>query len=158
MLLTSVSYREGPYNLHTRLHWLPYYKTGFQPSSVPYTHYAVKKHSEQHLRFPFEKFDNYFSFIDQKFGPVEKEKAIVGFNVEINDDWSVYGLNTSLTSFAGLDDGDNSLLTSDTKRLNVYTRDLCSWLEKNSKKKILLMHHPFEEHDTLDTLLTPQSQ
>ena len=94
--------------------------------------------------FLTEKFNNYVSFINQKFGPVEKDKIAVGFNAELNDDWSLYGLNTSLTSFAGLD-YDDKALKSDTKRLNVYTRDLCSWLEKNSKKKILLMHHPFEE-------------
>ena len=95
--------------------------------------------------FLIEKFKNYTNFVNQKFGPVDTERIPIGYTVEINDDWSLYGINTSLLSFAGFDSADYPHLKNDTGRLCVYTREIFSWIEKNSKKKILLMHHPFSE-------------
>lgn len=68
----------------------------------------------------------------------------IGYPIELNDDWSVYCMNSSLTSFAGINDCNYPLLKDDKGRLNIGTRKLYQWLNVNSKKKILILHHPFE--------------
>lgn len=46
-----------------------------------------------------EKFANYKSFVEQ-YLPNAKQN-LIGFSVEINEEWSLYCLNSALTSFAG---------------------------------------------------------
>ena len=89
-----------------------------------------------------DKFKNYSDFVT---GKLEIPKFdVIGFPVEINADWSVYCMNTALSTFTGLDNNEYPQLKDDMRRLNVDTRRLYEWLEVNSKKKILLMHHPME--------------
>lgn len=89
-----------------------------------------------------KKFKNYSDFVTSR---LEMQKFdVVGFPIEMNDDWSVYCMNTALSTFTGLEDSDYPHLKDDTKRLNIDTRRLYEWLEVNCKKKILLMHHPME--------------
>lgn len=108
--------------------------------------------------FTEDKFDTYINqesgdFLLQKFlsysNFMEHQMECDGFNligypVELNDEWSVYCLNSALTSFAGVKNDDYPLLQKDENRLNIDTRRLYSWVSNNKKKKILLMHHPFE--------------
>ena len=108
--------------------------------------------------FTEEKFDNYINqesgdFLLQKFlnysNFMEHTMERNGFNliaypVELNDDWSVYCVNSALTSFAGVKDDDYPTLQKDDNRLNIDTRRLYDWVRNNKKKKILLMHHPFD--------------
>lgn len=88
------------------------------------------------------KFENYKSFLTEKLEQYSYND--IGYQVELNDEWSVYCMNSSLTSFAGIVDSDNPLLKDDKGRLNIASRALYEWLSVNSKKKILLLHHPFE--------------
>lgn len=67
---------------------------------------------------------------------------MIGFPIEINEEWSIYCLNSALTSFAGHEWKEYQQLKDDERRLNVDTRNLNDWVQKNSKKKILMMHHP----------------
>lgn len=87
-----------------------------------------------------EKFANYNSFVEQ-YLPNAKQN-LIGFSVEINEEWSLYCLNSALTSFAGYEWNEYPQLKDDERRLNVDTRNLNDWVQKNSKKKILMMHHP----------------
>lgn len=88
-----------------------------------------------------QKFLNYSNFMEQK---MERNGSnLVGFPVELNDEWSLYCLNSALTSFAGVKDESFALLQKDDNRLNIDTRRLYDWVSNNRKKKILLMHHPF---------------
>lgn len=87
-----------------------------------------------------EKFANYKYFIE-KYMPNSKQN-LVGFPIEINEEWSLFCLNSALTSFAGYEWNDYLQLKNDERRLNVDTRNLNDWVQKNSKKKILMMHHP----------------
>lgn len=98
--------------------------------------------SETQISVLTDKFDNYKSFLTEKLDVNNYND--IGYQVELNDEWSVYCLNSSLTSFAGLDDCDHPLLKDDKGRLNIATRELYEWLNRNSKRKILLLHHPFE--------------
>lgn len=92
--------------------------------------------------FLLQKFLHYSNFMEQT---MEREGFnLIGYPVELNDDWSVYCLNSALTSFAGVKDDDYPLLQKDDNRLNIDTRRLYDWVSNNKKKKILLMHHPFE--------------
>lgn len=68
----------------------------------------------------------------------------VGYSIEIGEDWSLYCLNSSLTSFAGIEDKEYLSLKDDKGKLNAYTRGLYDWAEHNQKNKILMMHHPFD--------------
>ena len=86
------------------------------------------------------KFSNYKSFAEQ-YLPNSKQN-LVGFNLEINEEWSLYCLNSALTSFAGYEWNEYPHLKDDERRLYVDTRNLHDWVQKNSKKKILMMHHP----------------
>ena len=87
-----------------------------------------------------EKFANYKQFVERHL-PYSKHN-LVGFPVEINEEWSLYCLNSALTSFAGYEWNEYPQLKDDERRLNVDTRNLNDWVQKNSKKKILMMHHP----------------
>jgi len=89
-----------------------------------------------------QKFFNFSEFMETKMECVNYN--LIGFPVELNNDWSVYCINSSLTSFAGVQDKEFPQLKQDDKRLNLDTRRLYDWMQNNKKKKILLMHHPFE--------------
>lgn len=108
--------------------------------------------------FTEETFDNFINaesgaFLLQKFSAfsnfmentMERDGFnLIGYPVELNDDWSVYCLNSALTSFAGVEDADFPMLQKDNNHLNIDTRRLYDWVSNNKKKKVLLMHHPFE--------------
>ena len=87
-----------------------------------------------------DKFNNYKQFVE-RYLPNSKQN-LVGFSVEINEEWSLYCLNSALTSFAGYEWNEYPQLKDDEKKLNLDTRNLNDWIQKNSKKKILMMHHP----------------
>lgn len=89
-----------------------------------------------------EKFQNYADFMVNEMG--RDGLNLIAYPVELNDEWSVYCLNSALTSFAGVKEDDYPLLQNDNNRLNVDTRLLYEWVNNNKKKKIMLMHHPFE--------------
>ena len=95
--------------------------------------------------FLIDKFSNFLDFVDSKFGPIDRPSIAIGYDSEIDENWSLFCLNTAVTSFAGIGCPDKTELEHDTKRLNVDTRRLYDWVGRNSKRKILLMHHPFEE-------------
>lgn len=46
-----------------------------------------------------EKFVNYKNFVEQYLPNIKQN--LIGFSVEINEEWSLYCLNSALTSFAG---------------------------------------------------------
>lgn len=87
-----------------------------------------------------EKFANYSQFVEQYLP--NSRYNIVGYPIEINEEWSLYCLNSALTSFAGYEWNEYAHLKDDERRLNVDTRNLNDWVQKNTKRKILLMHHP----------------
>ena len=92
--------------------------------------------------FLLQKFLSYSNFMEHQ---MERDGFnLIGYPVELNDEWSVYCLNSALTSFAGVKNDDYPLLQKDENRLNIDTRRLYSWVSNNKKRKILLMHHPFE--------------
>ena len=86
------------------------------------------------------KFENYNQFVEKNLA--NPRHNLIGYPVEINDDWSLYCLNSAITSFAGYEWNEYPDLKDDERRLNVDTRKLNEWVQKNSKKKILMMHHP----------------
>lgn len=87
-----------------------------------------------------EKFTNFSNFVNQYIPNGRFD--IFGYPIEVNDDWSLYCLNSALTSFSGLEWGEYPQLKDDKGRLNVDTRRLSEWVLQNTKKKILMMHHP----------------
>lgn len=89
-----------------------------------------------------DKFSHYTDFVKSNLDIPAYNPF--GYSVEIGEDWSLYCLNSCLTSFAGVDNKDYPLLKDDKGNLNAYTRGLYDWTEHNQKKKILIMHHPFE--------------
>ena len=98
--------------------------------------------NQQSGDFLLRKFLNYSNFMERT---MERNGFnLIGYPVELNDDWSVYCLNSALTSFAGVKSDEYPLLQKDDNRLNIDTRRLYDWVSNNKKKKILLMHHPFE--------------
>lgn len=98
--------------------------------------------SEAQANLLTKKFGNYENFLKEKLECPHYNS--IGYQIELNDEWSVFCLNSSLTSFAGIDDSDYPLLKDDKGRLNIATRVLYQWVNVNSKKKILVLHHPFE--------------
>lgn len=89
-----------------------------------------------------QKFLQYNEFMTEE---LERDGFnLIGYPVELNDEWSVYCLNSALTSFAGVKDDSYPLLQKDDKRLCIDTRRLYEWVSNNKKKKILLMHHPYD--------------
>lgn len=98
--------------------------------------------NEENARLLINKFYNFSEFM---VNTMDREGFnLVGYPVELNNDWSVYCLNSSLTSFGGVKDDNFAQLKQDDKHLNIDTRRLYEWMSNNKKKKILLMHHPFE--------------
>lgn len=91
-----------------------------------------------------EKFRNYYSFMLTNMEHNEYNCNLVGYPEELNSEWSVYCLNSSLTSFAGIVEPSFTMSKNDERRLNIDTRRLQEWVQNNKKKKILLMHHPME--------------
>lgn len=89
-----------------------------------------------------DKFDNFSSFAESCLNIPSYNPF--GFHTEIGENWSLYCLNTSLISFGGLEYDKYPQLKDDKGHLTVYTRDLYDWIEHNQKRKILMMHHPFE--------------
>lgn len=98
--------------------------------------------SESQKTLLINKFGNFESFITEKLNSTLYNP--MGYQIELNDEWSVYCLNSSLTSYAGIEDSEYPLLKDDKGRLNIATRALYQWVHVNSKKKILILHHPFE--------------
>lgn len=88
-----------------------------------------------------EKFYNFSLFMESSMD--RPNYNLIGNPVELNDDWSVYCLNSALTSFAGIKDESFPMLQKDDNRLQIDTRRLYEWVNNNKKRKILLMHHPF---------------
>lgn len=86
------------------------------------------------------KFNNFKRFIEQYLP--NSRYNLLGFPIEINEDWSLYCLNSALTSFTGYEWSEYPHLKDDERKLNVDTRNLSDWVQKNTKKKILMMHHP----------------
>ena len=86
------------------------------------------------------KFGNYETFINSVF-PNSRFNPI-GYPIEINEEWSLYCINSALTSFAGYEWNQYPHLKDDARNLNIDTRRLNEWLQNNSKRKILMMHHP----------------
>jgi len=91
-----------------------------------------------------EKFRNYYTFMLSTMEHNEYNCNLVGYPEELNPEWSVYCLNSSLTTFAGIEDTKYATLKNDERHLNIDTRRLREWVQSNKKKKILLMHHPLE--------------
>lgn len=80
----------------------------------------------------FANFQSYVEIMLQK-----KLDNPFSYGYDINEDWSIYCINTALLSEGGLN-GWNDL-----GHLAVETRRLTTWLgEHKNRKKILLMHHP----------------
>lgn len=86
------------------------------------------------------KFSNFEKYINKEIS--NPRFNIIGYPVEINDKWSLYCLNSALTSFAGYEWGQYPNLKDDERRLNIDSRRLNEWIQNNGKKKILMMHHP----------------
>lgn len=98
--------------------------------------------TEESANLLINKFEHFYDFM---VNTMERDDCnLIGYPVELNNDWSVYCLNSSLTSFAGVQADEFPQLKQDDKRLNLDTRRLYEWMDNNKKKKILLMHHPFE--------------
>lgn len=93
-------------------------------------------------QFLINKFNNYSNFITEKLEVQNYDP--IGFHFELNDEWSIYCLNSSLTSFGGIKDDEYPALKDDVKKLNIDTRKINSWIATNLKKKILLLHHPLD--------------
>ena len=94
------------------------------------------KHSEELTA----KFSNFEKFINSTLP--NPRFNLIGYPVELNDEWSLYCINSALTSFAGYEWDSYPHLKDDRNRLNIDTRRLNEWIQSNSKKKILMMHHP----------------
>lgn len=127
-------------------------RTKIQENKILYTAFLNQKITEgdfndfienqDNKNLLINKFENFEYFVTQKMECVNYSP--IGFNIELNDEWSVYCLNSSLTSFAGIEDPQNPTLKDDKGHLNIATRALYDWVKINSKKKILMLHHPFE--------------
>lgn len=102
--------------------------------------------NQQSGDFLLQKFQTFSNFMEHT---MERDGFnLIGYPVELNNDWSVYCLNSALTSFAGVKDNDYPLLQKDDGHLNIDTRRLYDWVRNNKKKKILLMHHPIEYYSS----------
>jgi predicted MPP superfamily phosphohydrolase len=87
-----------------------------------------------------EKFHNYFSFTSKFSKPLAAEnECFTGVGYKLNQDISIYCLNTAICSSGGYNEID------DKGFLSIDTRNLHKWLSSNdSKYKILVMHHPID--------------
>ena len=75
-----------------------------------------------------EKFRNYYTFMLTNMEHTEYNCNLVGYPEELNSEWSVYCLNSCLTSFAGVDDANYPTLKNDERHLNIDTRRLREWV------------------------------
>lgn len=83
------------------------------------------------------KFNMFKRYLNEKFSFDRYD--ILCNSVEIDEDWCILSLNTSLASFAAFQG------KRDERNLGVDTRSLTQWLNADKhKKRILLMHHPQE--------------
>ena len=94
---------------------------------------------EQNVLFT-NKFSNFEEFVNTSIP--NPRFNVIGYPVEINDEWSLYCLNSALTSFAGYEWSQFPQLKEDEHRLHIDSRRLNEWIQSNGKKKILMMHHP----------------
>lgn len=94
----------------------------------------------EHAYLFTEKFNNFEKFVTNMIP--NSRFNLVGFPIEINEEWSLYCINSALTTFAGYDWSQYPQLKDDEKRLSVDTRRLNEWIQNNGKRKILMMHHP----------------
>jgi hypothetical protein len=87
-----------------------------------------------------EKFHNYFSFTSKFSTPGNRENEFfTGVGYKLNQDVSIYCLNTSLCSSGGYKE------INDKGFLAIDTRNIHKWLSVNDAKfKILVMHHPID--------------
>lgn len=90
-----------------------------------------------------EKFCNFAKFATSAGCPPTVGDILIGAKWELNENVSVYGLNTALLSSGGLEREGRTLV--DQGRLGVATR----WLHKElqnctSKFRILVLHHPLD--------------
>lgn len=89
-------------------------------------------HSEQQNSSILAKFTNFDTFMAKHC--TSDNYSTLSYGRPVNDNWSVFCLNTSLFASGALE--------NDYKLLGANTRDLYQWLESTAGKKILLMHHP----------------
>lgn len=83
-----------------------------------------------------DKFDNYHLF-ESEFAELGIDYSSYGKGWILNNNLGVYCLNTSLSSFGGLNGVD------DKKRLAIFTRAITDWCTNSgTSTNILLMHHP----------------
>lgn len=134
-----------PGNHDIERNWIYRNKTIYGP--LIETQFSEKKFNDltedpTQSKFLIDKFNNYTNFVTEKL-EISNYNPI-GFHFELNDEWSMYCLNSSLTSFGGINDHEYPNLKDDVKKLNVDTRKINSWVSTNLKKKILLLHHPLE--------------
>lgn len=107
-----------------------------------FTESSFAEYIQQKPPLLIEKFNNYFLF-ESKFADYGvTQMTPSGRGWDLTNDISIYCLNTSLLSSAGLMD-EKSVAIEDKGRLCVDTRSLHKWnSECRSQWKILLMHHP----------------
>ena len=86
------------------------------------------------------KFSNFEKFVCSNFP--NSRFNLFGYPIEINDEWSLYCINSAITTFAGYEWNQYPQLKNDERRLNIDTRRLNDWIQNNGKRKILMMHHP----------------
>lgn len=83
------------------------------------------------------KFVLFKRYLEENFGLADYNLYIQ--SRELNEEWCIVGLNTSMASFAGYSG------KRDERNLGVDTRGLTEWLNVDRHhKRILLMHHPQE--------------
>lgn len=84
-----------------------------------------------------EKFNMFKRYLNEKFSIENYDVKCYSF--EIDEDWCILSLNTSLASLASFQG------KRDERNLGLDTRSLIKWLNMDKhKKRILLMHHPQE--------------
>lgn len=92
-----------------------------------------------------EVFQNYVSFENEVSDFGTCTNGIGGQGFELSDKIGVYCLNTSLCSFAGLEDNKTGGPVNDYGSLMIDTRSLHRWIQSSSRKNnILLLHHPLD--------------
>lgn len=89
------------------------------------------------------KFENFNNFLSVFTSNIPQDLSGDGF--EIDDQVSLYCLNSAIASFGGIVDPSTNKPISDERSLMVETRKINKWLLSNKNKfKILVMHHPLE--------------
>ena len=91
------------------------------------------------------KFEAYSAAEKRFAGQTCCQSSVGGAGWELPGNIGVYCLNTSLCSFAGMDDPQTGTKISDERMLGIDTRSLYQWEQQSpSTSKILVMHHPLE--------------